>query len=60
MAATEKVKQLHEQAGFLADHDLYEFAEIIMNNIRSELKQAGVPLTEQQQAVISTYFKSRG
>ena len=59
MAVTEKVKQLRESCGFLADEDLYEFAEIMFNKIRSDFNQAGLALSKPQQDIVSVYFRTR-
>ena len=53
---TEKVKQLREANGFLADQDLYEFSEILVKKICADMSKCGVALTPAQQDVVKSFF----
>jgi hypothetical protein len=56
---TEKVKKLRETYGFLPDEDLYEFAELLFENICKEFQKQNVPLMAEQQEILTTYIVKR-
>lgn len=53
---TNKLKQLREDCGFLADGDLYDFAEAVVRRIVTDLEHNGTPLSSDQWKVVDTYI----